>query len=93
MEQVTAVITIVSAVVGGLIVWTTTVVALTMWLSRRFRALESLIYRKINEIEKHYYRLHTRLYRIELRVFGSTFAGEPSNISDQSSDQDHSNLE
>ena len=52
MEQATAVITIVSSVIGALLVWTTTVVALTMWLSKKFRSVESLIYRKVNEIEQ-----------------------------------------
>lgn len=70
---------------GFLLTWTITVAGLAVWLEKRFRDIEKLIYRELHEHAKETREkiesLHTRVYRLEVQTFGITFAdqGGPSN--------------
>lgn len=69
------------AVIGAVIVWTTTVAGTVLWLSSKFRSLEITIYREKNKerewVERQfdiYDKLHQqhdiKIQRLEIRTFG-----------------------
>lgn len=64
------------AIVGSVLTWTGSIIALVIWLTGKFRELEKLVYR---EGDKHRreddirFRLHgTKIQRLELKAFGFT---------------------
>lgn len=79
--------TLVVTIIGATITWTTSVVALVAWLFGRFRSLEVLIYKEINAQRKDLDDIATRVYRLELKAFGFTFAEGLSRTSDPSDDR------
>lgn len=73
-------VTLIIAIFGAIITWTTTVVAMVLWLNGKFQYLEKTIYR---EMEKHrreddaqFRAIGTRIQRMELKVFGFTHVGD-----------------
>lgn len=69
---------LVVAIITLLIVWTTTVVGVVIWLSSKFRNLEVLLYRELNkhrrEIDLTLNDHQRRLQILELKGFGYTKA-------------------
>lgn len=64
------------AIVGSVLTWTGSIIALVIWLTTKFRDLEKLVYR---EGDKHrredavQFKLHgTKIQRLELKAFGFT---------------------
>lgn len=72
--------TLIVAIIGALIVWTTSVITLSMWLASKFRFLESTIYREMDkhrkEDDRQFNYQGRRIQRVELKVFGFTHSGE-----------------
>ncbi len=64
------------AIIGTLIIWTTTVASLSLWLASRFRSLEKLIYHEQNKLDQKYMALfkdHSdRIMVLELKRNGVT---------------------
>lgn len=67
---------LVLAIIGSIIVWTTSIVGGVIWLTGKFRALEKIIYREMDKHRKeddvHFYAHGTRLQRLEIKAFGFT---------------------
>jgi hypothetical protein len=62
------------AVIGFAILWTTSIVSMTLWLSSKFRSLERMIY---IEMDKHrredddkFQKHGDRIIRLELKNYG-----------------------
>lgn len=76
MEYVNLII----AIATGLVMWTGTVIGLTLWLHNRFRSLEIAFYRGLGkhraEIDKKLYEHEGRIQRLEIMTTGSTLAGQ-----------------
>lgn len=60
------------AVFGAFILWTTTVAGVVLWLATRFRSLEAAIYKETRRVEDKLDKVETRTQRVELKVFGFT---------------------
>lgn len=71
--------TLILAIVGAIIVWTSSVVAMVSWLAGKFRSVEVLIYREGEKINKRVDRHVVRLQRLEAKTFGVTHSGEFEN--------------
>lgn len=72
------------AVIVAVVSWTSTIAALTWFISGKFRAMEQLVYRKINEERARtdtQLNDHTlRIYRLEYKVDGYTVLGRSPTI-------------
>lgn len=70
--------TLILAIIGALILWTTSVISLVGWLLGRFRSIEKIIYVEMEKSRRanteRFEELITRVYRLELKAFGFTFA-------------------
>lgn len=73
------VVSLILAIFGAVLVWTTTIVTLTFWLATKFRAVEGTIYREMKKLDDKYAATmkdhHDRMMVLELKAFGSTVAG------------------
>lgn len=71
--------TLILAIIGAVIIWTSSVVALVAWLHIKFDYLKSTIYREMDkhrrEDDANFREHRARLYRLELKEFG--FGGIP----------------
>lgn len=69
-------ITIVLSILGAIVTWTGTVVALVLWLTGKFRDLEKSFYREMDLHRREDNTLFSdhgnRLQRLELKEFGFT---------------------
>lgn len=65
---------LVLAIIGAIIIWTTSVITGMLWLTNKFRSLEATIHRESNrnrqmfETQLHHHA--TRLLRLEIKAFG-----------------------
>lgn len=70
--------TLILAIVGALILWTTSVISLVAWLLGKFRSVETKVYIEAEKSRRDntnkFEELITRVYRLELKAFGFTFA-------------------
>lgn len=64
---------LVLAIIGAVIVWTTSVIGGMIWLTSKFRNLEKTIYRESAKHSISLYAHNTRIQRLEIKAFG--FAG------------------
>lgn len=75
--------TLTVSIIGALILWTTTVASLALWLAGKFRQLEQLIYREMSkhqhEDDQQFRRHELRLQRLELKAFNFTESEPRSN--------------
>lgn len=64
------------AIIGLVITWTGSVIALVVWLTGKFRYLEKAIYREMDKHRReddHQFNAHTtRIQRLEIKAFGFT---------------------
>jgi hypothetical protein len=56
-------------------IWTTSIIGGMLWLSAKFRSLETLIYTEMSKQDQHVYRIETRVQRLEFKAFGHTSLG------------------
>lgn len=68
--------TLIIAIIGAVIVWTTSVVAMVSWLTGKFRHVEVQIYREGDKLKRIVNRHSVRLQRLEADTFGVTHSGE-----------------
>lgn len=68
--------TLIIAVIGALIVWTSSVVAMVSWLASKFRNVEKQIYREGDKIMYRVGRQAVRIQRLEAKTFGVTYTGD-----------------
>jgi len=68
--------TLIIAIIGALIVWTSSIVAMISWLNGKFRFLEQVIYKEDAKIGKRISRIIVRTQRLEAKSFGVTHSGE-----------------
>lgn len=68
--------TLTLAIIGALMTWTGSVIALVMWLTGKFRSLERTIYHEMDkhrrEDDRQFGSQGTRIQRLEIRAFGFT---------------------
>lgn len=72
----TEVANLVLAILGAVLVWTTSVIGGMIWLNGKFRSLEGTIYRESEKLRREYdgkfYHHNTRIQRLEIKAFGFT---------------------
>jgi len=61
---------LVLAIIGAVIVWTTSIVGGVIWLMSWFRRLEKTIYRESAKHSAVLYHYDTRIRRLETKAFG-----------------------
>lgn len=72
------------AIIGSVLTYTVSIIALVNWLNGKFREVEKLIYRETqkhrrendDELEDH----AIRIQRLELKAFGFTNSGQATDI-------------
>lgn len=68
--------TLIIAILGALILWTSSVVSLVLWLTNKFRGLERLFYSKMDEHrrddDRQFTKHNIRIQRLEIKNFGFT---------------------
>ncbi len=72
----TEVANLVLAILGAVLVWTTSVIGGMIWLNGKFRNIEKAIYRESEKLRREYdgkFNGHnTRIQRLEIKAFGFT---------------------
>lgn len=58
---------LVLAIIGAVIIWTTSIIGGMIWLTNKFRNLEKTIYKEIGRVS---YNHDTRIQRLEYKAFG-----------------------
>jgi hypothetical protein len=62
------------AIIGSVMTWTGSVIAIVLWLSGRFRHIEITLYRELNkhrtEIDTQIHDLRNRIIHLELKATG-----------------------
>lgn len=68
--------TLVLAIIGAVIVWTTSIIGGIIWLTGKFRGLERALYRETDKHRRENDALFTnhlvRIQRLEIKAFGFT---------------------
>lgn len=64
--------TLILAIIGSVITWTGSVIALVLWLVGKFRHLEKAIYKESQKHKTSLTNLTTRVQRLEIKLFGFT---------------------
>lgn len=58
------------AIIGAVVVWTTSIIGGMIWLTGKFRHLEKTIYREAAKHSVTLYAHNTRIQRLEIKAFG-----------------------
>jgi hypothetical protein len=65
---------LVLAILGAILVWTTSVIGGMIWLNGKFRSIEQTVYKEAtrlrHEFDVKHYSLNTRIMRLEMKGFG-----------------------
>lgn len=73
---------IIIAILGAILLWTVTVVGVTLWINTKFNTHERLVFRenmKTREMLQRVLTQHSgRIMRLELHNYGSTLADAPA---------------
>jgi len=74
------------AIIGAILVWTTSIIGGMVWLTGRFRMLEASIHRESNKNRQMFeaqLHLHSsRIQRLEIKAFGFTATNGGASIPD-----------